>query len=113
MKTALCVFAFLAVFAVLLHIYPRVLPPKFSVINQSHEPVNMTVEWREKSRDLETVVPGESIDFRINDEAAATFTADYPDGEKFISSPIYFTSGIGIHARVTKRGIEVGYDPDP
>lgn len=82
--------------------------PKFTVKNQSGVSVEVTAYWREQSRNLGTLSPGEERVFEVNDEAAMQFQAVYPGGQVITSSPaVYFTSGTTVLAVVTESSIEV------
>jgi len=90
---------------------PYMAPPTFNVNNSSGEPVQVTAYWREKNRNLGEIAPGQKVEFEVNDEAAISFKARYPNGKELRSREIYFTTGITIQAEVTELGIEVNYDP--
>lgn len=85
--------------------------PTFSVSNFSDAPIQVTAYWREKSRDLGEIAPGQKVEFEVNDEATISFKAKYPNGKELKSREIYFTSGIAIQAEVTESGIEVNHEP--
>ena len=89
---------------------PFFAEPVFVVKNDCTENVKVTAYWKKQIRDLGPIEPSGIKKFKLNDEAAITFTALYPDDQKVSSTEMYFTSGTAIHARVTKSGIELRYE---
>ena len=89
---------------------PFLTSPTFNVTNFAGASVELTVEWRDKMRDLGGIGPGRKIEFEIDDEAAATFVVAYADGSKLRSEPIYFTSGVVVYAEIHESNIEVSYE---
>ncbi len=85
--------------------------PTFSVNNLSGEPIQVTAYWREKSRNLGEISPGQKVEFEVNDEATISFKAKYLNGKELKSREIYFTTGIAIQAEVTESGIKVNHVP--
>lgn len=90
---------------------PYLTTPTFSVSNSSASPVSVIAFWRDKSKDLGLIAPGEVIEFEVNDEAAIKFKAKYSSGKEVISEEMYFSSGLSIDATVTETGIELNYEP--
>ncbi|MCG3111687.1 MAG: hypothetical protein MCM46_07655 [Candidatus Manganitrophus sp. SB1] len=86
---------------------PYVATPVFSAINSSREPVQVMAYWRNESKNLGTVAPGQK--FKVNAEAAISFKAKFLNGRELASSEMYFTSGTSIEADITESGIELRY----
>jgi len=89
---------------------PFLKDPRFEVINQSHQVVDVTAYWRNKNRGLGPIQPLNTHVFSVNDEAAMKFIGRFPDGREINSEEIYFTGGTGVVVTITEKGIEVKYD---
>lgn len=89
---------------------PFLKDPQFEVINQSKHVVHVFAYWRNKNRELGAIQPSTTYVFSVNDEAAMKFTGRFPDGREINSEEIYFTSGTGVVATITEKGIQVKYD---
>jgi len=83
--------------------------PRFTVINSSSEQVVVRAHWREEERVLGQLAPGKSITFTVNDEAAMSFTAEFPSGDKLESTGIYFTTSTKVIAEISAKEIKVQY----
>ncbi|MEP5766226.1 MAG: hypothetical protein ABJ308_16630 [Halieaceae bacterium] len=101
---AICLGVFLYVWL------PTLATAKFEALNSSSEPVELTVEWKDKTLELGRLDPGQRLYFEIDDEAAATFIAHWPSGIRISNEPIYFTSGTVVRADIRDSGIEVFYE---
>lgn len=83
--------------------------PRFTVINSSSEQVLVRAYWREEEKVLGQLSPGKSITFTVNDEAAMSFTAEFPSGNKLESTGIYFTTSTKVVAEISAKEIKVQY----
>ncbi len=102
---SLAFFILLSILAV-----PSFFVPSFLLKNMTSERVNVTVYWREESKHIGYMKPGESKEFVIDDEAAVVFKAQSADGRRLESEPLYFTRGIRVNVRITENEIKVEYD---
>ncbi|BES73231.1 hypothetical protein RE428_42490 [Marinobacter nanhaiticus D15-8W] len=82
--------------------------PTFTVINQSDATIEASASWRENTKVLGRLPPGEDLTFRVNDEAGMRFSAVYPDGRIISSShATYFTNGMTVTATFTGSNVQV------
>lgn len=87
---------------------PYVATPEFVVKNESGVSIEVTAQWRERSKKLGSLPAGSEQVFEVNDEAAMKFRVVYPSGRVITSEPaIYFTSGTKVIAVVGKSSIDV------
>lgn len=83
---------------------------KFTVVNESGEPLAVTAFWLNEHKSLGRISVGDQITFEVNKEASIRFDATFEDGSVLSSEDAYFTSGAGqIEARVNKRSISINY----
>jgi hypothetical protein len=47
--------------------------------------------WRNESKNLGTIAPGQKVQFKVNAEAAISFKAKFLTGRELASSEMYFT----------------------
>lgn len=93
--------------ALLMHLFRDA---EFLIANETPYPVSVVAAWRNQIDDLGAIPPSTTYRFSLRDEAAMTFTAQYPDGRQMESEEIYFTAGTGVVATITESGIQVRYD---
>ena len=87
---------------------PFVATPRFIVKNESNVSVRVTAHWREETRTLGQLSPGDELEFEVNDEAAMEFQAVSTSGLALSSKPaVYFTSGTVTSAIITESSIEI------
>jgi hypothetical protein len=90
---------------------PYLATPRFSVLNATRNPVQVTAYWRNESKLLGTIAPNQEVEFTVNAEAAISFKAKYENGKEVASEGMYFTSGTSIEAKITGTAIELRYEP--
>ena len=81
-----------------------------TVTNSLNESVELTAKWKEEVKVLGVLEPGQSLGFKVRDEAAIKFIASTRAGGSMVSETIYFTSGIGVIATIRINEIKVSHD---
>lgn len=79
-------------------------------VNRTAAPIELTVSWRDHTRSMGSIAPGETLAFAIDDEAAITFIVEQADGTIIESGPVYFTPGLVVRAEAHDAIIKVDYE---
>jgi hypothetical protein len=88
---------------------PYFATPKFTVLNGSDKPVQVVACWREETKNLGTIAPGQKVEFVVSAEAAMSFKARFANGKELASEEIYFTSGTAVAADISESDIKLQY----
>ncbi|MFG6179321.1 hypothetical protein ACGTN6_18945 [Halomonas sp. THAF12] len=89
---------------------PFVDASNLEAMNRTAAPIELTVSWRDHTRSIGGIAPGETLAFAIDDEAAITFIVEHADGKIIESDPMYFTPGLVVRAEVHDAIIKVDYE---
>ncbi|MFB4368920.1 MULTISPECIES: hypothetical protein [unclassified Pseudomonas] len=81
--------------------------PTAEVRNESAAAVQVVAQWRNQSRDLGAIRPGQTEVFRVPGEGGITFSVTYADGRQVISPEMYYTKTNSVLAVVTEQAVEV------
>ncbi len=65
--------------------------PTAEVRNKSAEAVQVVAQWRDQSRDLGSIRPGQTVAFKVPGEGGITFSVTYADGRQVTSREMYYT----------------------
>lgn len=84
----------------------QIAHPRFTVINKSASPVELTVGWDGNSQPYGNVAPGQRIKFSVDAEAEMTLLAKYPNGTTVASQSLYLGSGTVTKASIFETHIE-------
>lgn len=81
--------------------------PTAQVRNDSAEAVQVVAQWRDQSRDLGSIRPGQTVAFKVPGEGGITFSVTYADGRQVISPEMYYTLTTTVRAVVSEQRISV------
>ena len=81
--------------------------PTAEVRNESAAAVQVVAQWRNQSRDLGAIRPGQTEVFRVPGEGGITFSVTYADGRQVISPEMYYTLTTTVRAVVSEQRISV------
>ncbi|AEF21252.1 hypothetical protein Psefu_1276 [Pseudomonas fulva 12-X] len=81
--------------------------PTAQVRNDSAEAVQVVAQWRDQSRDLGSIRPGQTVAFKVPGEGGITFSVTYADGRQVTSREMYYTLTTTVLAVVSEQSISV------
>jgi hypothetical protein len=98
--------AFIAV-AVLLAAHFFSSPAKFIVANSDSEPVKVVVQWRDKTKNMGTLLPSTSTEFFIEDETAMTIEIVRANGTALREGNIHFAPDTVTRVDITRTSVNI------
>ncbi len=81
--------------------------PTAQVRNESAAAVQVVAQWRDQSRDLGSIRPGQTVAFRVPGEGAISFSVTYADGRQVTSREMYYTLTTTVLAVVSEQSVSV------
>lgn len=81
--------------------------PTAQVRNASAEAVQVAAQWRDQSRDLGSIRPGQTVAFKVPGEGGIRFSVTYADGRQVTSPEMYYTLTTTVRAVVSEQSVSV------
>lgn len=81
--------------------------PTAQVRNESAAAVQVVAQWRDQSRDLGSIRPGQTVAFKVPGEGGISFSVTYADGRQVISREMYYTLTTTVLAVVSEHSVSV------
>lgn len=81
--------------------------PTAQVRNESAAAVQVVAQWRDQSRDLGSIRPGQTVAFKVPGEGGISFSVTYADGRQVTSREMYYTLTTTVLAVVSEQSVSV------
>lgn len=81
--------------------------PTAQVRNESAAAVQVVAQWRDRSRDLGSIRPGQTVAFKVPGEGGISFSVTYADGRQVTSREMYYTLTTTVLAVVSEQSVSV------
>ncbi|WP_070885620.1 hypothetical protein [Pseudomonas argentinensis] len=81
--------------------------PTAQVRNESAAAVQVVAQWRDQSRDLGSIRPGQTVVFKVPGEGGIRFSVTYADGRQVASREMYYTLTTTVVAVVSEQAVSV------
>ncbi|XXF10030.1 hypothetical protein M1D96_16395 [Pseudomonas sp. D1-3] len=81
--------------------------PTAQVRNESAAAVQVVAQWRDQSRDLGSIRPGQTVAFKVPGEGGIRFSVTYADGRQVASREMYYTLTTTVVAVVSEQAVSV------
>jgi hypothetical protein len=69
--------------------------------------VQVVARWRDQSRDLGAIRPGQTVAFKVPGEGGIRFSVAYADGRQVTSPEMYYTLTTTVRAVVSEQSVSV------
>lgn len=84
--------------------------PNVHVRNSDTEPVEVVARWRDTTKDIGEIGPGNTVDFSVDDQTAITLDIKRANGTAVGTGEIDLPSGVSTHVEITRTGVTVTSD---